>query len=85
MGQFQICHLFYLPSSEFVGLPLVQLLLLLLMLLIFLLDFVLSFVFLPEAQYFNLGPIADDQLNDYALRAGVSTDVAQQRLVSLLA
>ena len=39
----------------------------------------------PEAQYFNLGPIADDQLNDYALRAGVSTDVAQQRLVSLLA
>ena len=38
----------------------------------------------PEAQYFNLGPIADDQLTDYALRAGVAKDVAQQRLASLI-
>ncbi|MEK9812420.1 MAG: methionine synthase [Bordetella sp.] len=38
----------------------------------------------PESQYFNLGQIASDQLNDYANRASVSTDIAQKRLATLL-
>ena len=34
----------------------------------------------PESQYFNLGTIGDDQLKDYAQRAGVSEDEARSRL-----
>jgi len=39
----------------------------------------------PEAQYFNVGPIGQDQLADYAARAAVSEEEARGRLSSLLA
>jgi 5-methyltetrahydrofolate--homocysteine methyltransferase len=37
-----------------------------------------------EAQYFNLGPIGEDQLQDYAARAGVDASEARRRLAPLL-
>jgi 5-methyltetrahydrofolate--homocysteine methyltransferase len=37
-----------------------------------------------EAQYFNLGPIGEDQLQDYAQRAGVDASEARRRLAPLL-
>jgi 5-methyltetrahydrofolate--homocysteine methyltransferase len=39
----------------------------------------------PEAQYFNVGPIGQDQLADYAARTAVSEEEARGRLSSLLA
>ncbi|MFZ9996874.1 MAG: methionine synthase [Burkholderiaceae bacterium] len=38
----------------------------------------------PESQYFNLGPIGQDQLHDYMARTGLSKDQASSRLASLL-
>ena len=38
----------------------------------------------PESQYFNLGPIGEDQLADYASRAGVSDRDARSRLATVL-
>ena len=38
----------------------------------------------PEAGYFNVGPIGSDQLEDYALRAGLSEAEARRRLAPLL-
>ena len=38
----------------------------------------------PEAQYFNVGKIADDQLQDYARRKGLPEDVAKRWLASHL-
>jgi 5-methyltetrahydrofolate--homocysteine methyltransferase len=38
----------------------------------------------PESQYFNLGPIGQDQLHDYMTRTGLSKDQASSRLASLL-
>ncbi len=37
-----------------------------------------------EAQYFNLGPIGEDQLQDYAQRTGVDASEARRRLAPLL-
>ncbi len=34
----------------------------------------------PDAHYFAVGRIGEDQLEDYALRAGLSRDIAQRRL-----
>jgi 5-methyltetrahydrofolate--homocysteine methyltransferase len=34
----------------------------------------------PEAKYFNVGMIGEDQLNDYVARKGISADVARKRL-----
>ncbi len=39
----------------------------------------------PEAKYFSVGPIGDDQLQDYALRAQVDAVVARDRLAPNLA
>ena len=39
----------------------------------------------PQAQYFVLGNILEDQLEDYAGRKGVSVEQARQLLVSNLA
>jgi 5-methyltetrahydrofolate--homocysteine methyltransferase len=39
----------------------------------------------PEAQYFILGNILDDQLEDYAQRKGISLDEARRNLVANLA
>ena len=38
----------------------------------------------PESQYFNLGPIGEDQLADYAQRAKVSDRDARSRLATVL-
>ena len=38
----------------------------------------------PESQYFNMGPIGQDQLHDYMARTGLSKDQASSRLASLL-
>jgi 5-methyltetrahydrofolate--homocysteine methyltransferase len=38
----------------------------------------------PQAQYFNLGPIGTDQLEEYAHRTGVSDTEAKRRLAPLL-
>ncbi len=38
----------------------------------------------PESQYFNLGPIGEDQLADYAQRAQVSDRDARSRLATVL-
>ena len=38
----------------------------------------------PQAQYFNLGTIGEDQLRDYAVRAGVSESLARERLTPAL-
>ena len=36
----------------------------------------------PEAQYFNVGKIDKDQLQDYARRKGIAEDVAQRWLAA---
>ena len=38
----------------------------------------------PEARYFGVGKIDEDQLSDYATRKGLSIDVARQRLQPVL-
>ncbi len=38
----------------------------------------------PQAQYFNLGVIGEDQLKDYAKRTEVSEDIARSRLAPAL-
>jgi 5-methyltetrahydrofolate--homocysteine methyltransferase len=38
----------------------------------------------PEARYFNVGKIAEDQLSDYARRKGMTEDVAKRWLVAHL-
>jgi 5-methyltetrahydrofolate--homocysteine methyltransferase len=39
----------------------------------------------PDAQYFAVGRIGDDQLDDFARRAGLSRDEARRRLAPNLA
>ena len=39
----------------------------------------------PQAQYFNVGPVGDDQLKDYAARSGRSEDELRRALGSVLA
>jgi 5-methyltetrahydrofolate--homocysteine methyltransferase len=34
----------------------------------------------PEARYFGLGKIADDQVEDYAIRKGISLEEAERWL-----
>ena len=38
----------------------------------------------PEAAYFNVGKIGEDQLHDWALRCGLSEDAARRALAPLL-
>ena len=38
----------------------------------------------PEATYFNVGKIGDDQLRDWARRAGQDAERAQRALAALL-
>jgi len=38
----------------------------------------------PQSQYFNLGQIGNDQLEDYARRAGISHQEAADRLAPAL-
>ena len=38
----------------------------------------------PESQYFNLGTIGEDQLQDYAQRAGINENTARSRLAPVL-
>jgi 5-methyltetrahydrofolate--homocysteine methyltransferase len=39
----------------------------------------------PEARYFGVGKIDEDQVRDYAQRKGLDEDTARQRLQPLLA
>ena len=38
----------------------------------------------PEARYFGVGKIDEDQLSDYAARKGLNIDIARQRLQPVL-
>jgi 5-methyltetrahydrofolate--homocysteine methyltransferase len=38
----------------------------------------------PDATYFNVGKIGDDQLQDWARRAALDADVVRRSLASLL-
>jgi 5-methyltetrahydrofolate--homocysteine methyltransferase len=39
----------------------------------------------PQAEYFNVGPIGEDQLQDYARRSGRTEDDLRRALASVLA
>jgi 5-methyltetrahydrofolate--homocysteine methyltransferase len=34
----------------------------------------------PSAHYFGLGPVGDDQIQDWAARKGISTEEARKRI-----
>jgi 5-methyltetrahydrofolate--homocysteine methyltransferase len=38
----------------------------------------------PHASYFNVGKVGDDQLADYAARAGQQTEMLKRSLAALL-
>jgi 5-methyltetrahydrofolate--homocysteine methyltransferase len=38
----------------------------------------------PEARYFNVGPVGEDQLGAWAAALGISADAARRRLVSVI-
>jgi 5-methyltetrahydrofolate--homocysteine methyltransferase len=38
----------------------------------------------PQSSYFNLGPINDEQLQDYCSRAGIAEDEGRRRLAPCL-
>ena len=38
----------------------------------------------PQSSYFNVGKVGDDQIADWAVRAGVNADEAARSLASLL-